>query len=428
MSFEQNATNINILNAVRGSINNTMYTDRIPTATQENIKSIQDTILNDTTLFNAFNNALVNRIGLEYFTRKDRFENPLREFKKGMLPYGSTVEEIYVGLVKATKFDPETSDVNVFKRYLGDVRTTFHSLNRQDKYKITISEEELSTAFTSSMGLQRLITEKVNSLFESDQLDEYLLMKQVMTQAFTNGQLTPVYVDEVTDQTTATKLIKNMRAKSVDATFLKDSYTPAKVFNRCTQNNQVVLVSPTILAEVDVEVLARAFNMNKADFMGRVVVIDDFGSPSTDTESIQAMLVDRDIWQVWDSKFKSADIYNPDGLYWNNWLHHWQIISSSIFKVAIVFMKKPTVSAVVLSPADTSTYKAGGYVKITATTTGDKSNCVTWELTGSNDDTTFIDGCGNLFIGKKESGTLVVKATSVATPSQSKSLTLNKAG
>lgn len=428
MSFTDNATNINIMNAVRSAVNNTNYTERIPVATQDNIARIQSMILSDTNLFNSFNSALVNRIGFEYLTRKDMFENPLREFKKGKLPYGATVEEIYVGLIKSSKFDPDNSYTEVFKRYLGDVRTVFHSLNRQDKYKITISEDELSTAFLSSTGLQRLITAKINSLFESDQLDEYLLMKQLISHAYTNGQLTPIYVDEVKDETSARNLVKQIRIKSVDATFLKGNYTPAKVPSRCLQKNQIVLVTPSVTGEVDVEVLARAFNMNKTDFMGHVVVIDDFGSPETDLSDIQAVVVDRDFFQVWDSKLKNADIYNPDGLYWNNFLHHWQILSSSIFTVSMVFMKKPTVSAVTTSPATTGTYKAGGYLKITATTTGDKSNSVTWTLTGNNDENTFIDGCGNLFLGKNENGSLTVKATSVATPTQSKSLTLTKAG
>lgn len=428
MGFTENATNINIMNAIRSAVTNTTYTDRIPVATQQNINQIQAMILEDTNLFNSFNSALVNRIGFEYLTRKDMFENPLREFKKGMLPYGATVEEIYVGLIKSSKFDPDNSYAEVFKRYLGDVRTVFHSLNRQDKYKITISEDELSTAFLSSTGLQRLITAKINSLFESDQLDEYLLMKQLIAHAYTKGQLTPVYVDEVVDEASARNLVKQIRIKSVDATFLKSNYTPAKVPSRCLQKNQIVLVTPSVTGEVDVEVLARAFNMNKTDFMGHVVVIDDFGSPETDLSDIQAVVVDREFFQVWDSKLKNADIYNPDGLYWNNYLHHWQILSSSIFAVSMVFMKKPTVTAVVTSPATSGTYKAGGYLKITATTTGDKSNTVTWTLSGNNDENTFIDGCGNLFIGKNESGSLTVKATSVATPAQSKSLTLTKAG
>ena len=428
MGFTENATNINIMNAIRSAVTNTTYTDRIPVATQQNINQIQAMILEDTNLFNSFNSALVNRIGFEYLTRKDMFENPLREFKKGMLPYGATVEEIYVGLIKSSKFDPDNSYAEVFKRYLGDVRTVFHSLNRQDKYKITISEDELSTAFLSSTGLQRLITAKINSLFESDQLDEYLLMKQLIAHAYTKGQLTPVYVDEVVDEASARNLVKQIRIKSVDATFLKSNYTPAKVPSRCLQKNQIVLVTPSVTGEVDVEVLARAFNMNKTDFMGHVVVIDDFGSPETDLSDIQAVVVDREFFQVWDSKLKNADIYNPDGLYWNNYLHHWQILSSSIFAVSMVFMKKPTVTAVVTSPATSGTYKAGEYLKITATTTGDKSNAVTWILSGNNDDNTFIDGCGNLFLGKNESGSLTVKATSVATPAQSKSLTLTKAG
>ena len=37
----------------------------------------------------------------------------------------------------------------------------------------------------------------------------------------------------------------------------------------------VLLINADVMAEIDVEVLAAAFNMDKADFLGRVIVVDD---------------------------------------------------------------------------------------------------------------------------------------------------------
>lgn len=424
MSEILNASNIQIANTIRVNLS-LDYQQRVPELTRNNIEQVFTAITSYEPSFNAFNAELVNKIGMSYITRRDKFENPLREFKKGMMPFGSTVEEIYVGLVKSKVFDPDTASETVFKRDKGFVKTLYHSMNRQDKYQITISEDELRTAFFNEYGLNDLITRKYDSLFESDSLDEFMIMKEVISNLYTNGGFYPVIVDEVVDKDTAEKLVIQMRAIASKLTFIKTEYNPMKVPTRTMKSNQIVLLSPETEAYVDVTVLAQAFNMGKAEITGRIVVVDDFSSDSdTDMSNVQAMVVDKEVWQVWDKLFKVADIYNPDGLYWNAFLHHWQIMSYSLFANAVVFTKAITATAITLNQAS-ATVKKGNKQQFTAVVTGDPSNTVKWEISGNQSESTYIDGCGTLYVAKDESGTsITVKATSAYTSSVTKTATV----
>lgn len=428
MSNILRATNQQIANTIRSNMS-LDYQERIPELTASNVEDVFNAIVSYQPDFNAFNSALVNKIGLSYFTRKDKFENPLASLKEGMMPYGTRVEEIYVGLVKAKTFDPENSAENVFKRNLGDTRTLYHEMNRQDKYPITISEEELKGAFYSEYGLNQLITRKYDALFESDSLDEFTLMKQLIASLYTHGGFYPVIVDAVTDEASAKKLVTQMRAISTRLTFIKDQYNPMKVPTRTLRNNQVVLISPETEAFLDVNVLAMAFHMDKAELMGRIIVVDDFsGDSDSDMSHVEAMIVDRDVWKVWDTLFRVADIYNPDGLYWNAFLHHWQIMSYSLFCNAVVFSTAITATAIAITAPQTTVNK-GGKVKLSATVTGDPSNTVIWSVTAPTDPDTYIDGVGVLHVGKNETvSSLTVKATSAYTSTVTKTQAITVQG
>ena len=147
---------IKILNAIRNNAS-LDYQNRVPVATRDNLTDIGNKVVNYTATMNEFINALVNRIARVIITSK-MYKNPLREFKKGLLEYGETVEEVFVNIAKAHEFDPETAESEVFKREMPDVLAAFHKLNYQNFYKVTISVEQLRQAFLSYQGISDLIS------------------------------------------------------------------------------------------------------------------------------------------------------------------------------------------------------------------------------------------------------------------------------
>ena len=132
-----NANCIDILNTIRANASST-YQERIPVATQNNIREIGNAMMTYEATQNEFLTALVNRIGRVIITSKS-YSNPLRVFKKGILKYGETVDEIFVNIAKAKQFDPGVAENEVLKREIPDVNAVFHKMNLQNFYKVTVS-------------------------------------------------------------------------------------------------------------------------------------------------------------------------------------------------------------------------------------------------------------------------------------------------
>jgi hypothetical protein len=89
-------------------------------------------------------------------------------------------------MAQAQHFDVALAETEVFKRVTPDVKAMFHRVNREDFYKVTIEEAQLKRAFLSSDGLGKLVASIVNSMYSADAHDEYVLMKELVAQYFSN--------------------------------------------------------------------------------------------------------------------------------------------------------------------------------------------------------------------------------------------------
>ena len=124
-------SSIDVLNAIRNSAT-VNYQNYVPIATADpdNIREIGAIIMDMPQLQNEFLSALVNRIGRVILTSK-MYSNPWEMFKKGMLEYGETIEEIFVNIAKPFQYDPQVAESDVYKREIPDVRSAFHVMNYQ---------------------------------------------------------------------------------------------------------------------------------------------------------------------------------------------------------------------------------------------------------------------------------------------------------
>lgn len=335
-------TSADILNAIRNHAT-ASYQERVPIATQDTIRETGNAILSSEATQNEFLNALVNRIALVLITSKS-YTNPLREFKKGILEYGESIEEIFVNIAKAHKFDPAVAEKEVFKREIPDVNAAFHRLNSKQFYKVTVEQEQLATAFISANGLLDLVGKIVDSLYSGAELDEFLTMKQLIAESANNGMFYPVGAGEPTADN-AKAIVTAIKQYSNKLEFMTGKYNPMGVQTHTKKANQVLFIDAALDALIDVEVLAAAFNMSKAEFMGRRVLVDEF----TNLTGVYAALVDENYFMVFDKMIKTTEQYNAEGLYWNYFYHVWKIYSTSPFANAILFTSltpKVTINAI----------------------------------------------------------------------------------
>lgn len=355
------------------------------------IQNIGNIILQYETFQNSFVNALVNRIGMAIVTSKT-WDNPWARFKQGTLELGETVEEIFANVVKSHSYNPKESEQHWMKREMPDVRAAFHTMNFQKYYKLTIQEFELRQAFIAWSEMTDLIARMTATLYTSLNLDEFTMMKYMMCRAILNGNLH--YVGVTAQATDPKDAVKKMRAHARKLTYLTPNYNQAGVYNATDYADQYIFIDADYEANMDVEVLAAAFNMDKAEFIGHLIVVDSFSvhdddrlqmlfneidnanyqpftaAEITKLESIAGVMVGSKWWMVFDIMQTMRQQNNGEGLYWNYWLHAWKIFSISPFENCIVYTSQiGTVTGLTL-PYETLTLASGASIQIQPTVAG----------------------------------------------------------
>lgn len=329
---------IDILNNIRANASDE-YRERVPEATQQNIITVGNAMQTYPVLYNEFAAALFNKIGKTIIESK-LFKNKLARFKSGAITTQQDVEEIFVDMAKkASEYDPDGKNP-LGRRADDNVKVAFHRMNRQDCYDISIGDIDFIRVFRSESSLDQFIKGQINSVYSRAAHDEWLYMKNVLATFKSIDGTTHGYFDyavpEITADTaekSAKAFVKTVRKAVADVSFASTEYNAAHVTTWTDPDKLVLLVNKDVLAEVDVEVLAKAFNMGKTDINVEIIPMDDFGT-LTDT---YALMVDEEFFKVWDTLSRMESQRNAQGLFTNFFYHVHQILSASPFKTAVRF-------------------------------------------------------------------------------------------
>ena len=361
-----NASTVDIMNVIRANAS-LEYQNSVPEVTSvTDIPKVGEIIYGTPAFANQFINSLINRIALVR-AQSATFNNPYSQLKKGYLEFGETVEDIFVQIAKVQKFDVEKAGGREFKRTLPDVRAAFHTMNWKAMYPVTIQDMDLHQCFLSADGVTELIAKIVDSIYTGAEYDEFLLFKYLLVKAISSGKFKPESIGDGTDLKVAAK---KFRGTSNLLTFMKKEYNVAGVTTTTPKERQIIFMDAQYNADYDVDVLASAFNMDKAEFMGRLHLIDDWTTFDNERfeeiratsdgleevtadelallANVKAVIVDENWFQVYDNLNKFTEDYVSAGLYWNYFYHTWKTISSSPFANAVVFV---TTDATTSEPA-----------------------------------------------------------------------------
>ena len=386
-----NASTIDIINTIRQNAGYE-YQSLVPQITSEHdIPAVGEVLFGYPALANQFLNALVNRIALVAI-KSATFNNPYNRLKKGYLEFGQTIEEVFVEIAKAREFSAEKAEARELKRTLPDVRSAFHTMNWRVQYPVTIQDEDLRMAFVSVDGVRDLIARIVDSVYNASEYDEFLLFKYLLIKGVSHGMMYPISIGDGTNMKTAAV---QFRGTSNDMTFLHTKYNMNGVHTKTDKGNQIIFMDSYFNAQYDVDVLASAFNMDKATFMGSLYLIDDFTSFDNERFSVirensdmieevtsdelallanvKAIIVDEEWFQVYDNNNKFTEVYVSSGMYWNYNYNVWKTVSSSPFSNAVAFV---TSNATITAPASIN-------FTVTNISSDDNTSVITLELADS---------------------------------------------
>lgn len=314
---------------------------------------------------------LATRIG-RVIAHRNILTNKLAPFKMENMALGYTMEEYFVECAKEHAYDQADAEDTLFKRELPDIKTAFYVVNRKSYYPATITDDDMRKYFVSWDGVNSLIARIVDSMYNGDNKDDYNYMKSALVKHYENGLMKIVKTSAVTDTNTAKELAREITEYVSYLTEPTNEYNAMAVTKQNDYEDIYVILNGKSNSYLNIDWLAQTFQLEFAEFKAHVLVLPTL--PSTKQGTIEALVVDSEIYRVFDQKYSVGVAYNAKGLYWNYFLHHWEGIATSRFANAIAFVSgnvEEKVTAIYANPTVVQVKKGGSVtVPFTVQTSG----------------------------------------------------------
>lgn len=342
---------IQLLNNIR-TLASAEYNSRVPLATRENLGQVQEIIIQYPTAKNEFITVLTNQVARSIYLSKF-YENPFKEFKKGTLEDGKSIEAIFTDIIKAKDFKEHfkggSSELNgnevsslIGVEPVTNVKVEYYSENYRNKYKISVSDQQIKGAFRNKDGLYSLIQDLYKAPLTSAEFDEYMMMRTLICNGvFTEDIIPKTEWDALGSREKMAELTKRIKTFGYKFRFLSDQYNKQGVHTFCLPEDCIILVTPETQAMLDVDLLSISFNIDKAEMQSRIVMIDSFTKPGVGGKTVEedantlAIVCDKDMIQVYDTLNEVRSFENGDQLVWNTFYHRWGIMAICNFVNAV---------------------------------------------------------------------------------------------
>lgn len=340
----------NVFNYVR-SQSSEGFQALVPEGTADNINLIGSILLNDMyqPYLNEFVHNLINRIGLTIISNKTTYNNPLNMFKKGSVPLGTDIQDLYENPAEKQQYELSNKQMaKVLTITDPDTHVAYYRRNRKDYYTKSISRENLQGAFVSWETFAEYITGITNSLYSGNYIDEFKYTKGLIDGAYDNNKVIMQQISAPTTGDTAkavakkfVNLYKSFKFPSTKwNAYSKFSGAKGTITTWTTPERICLIVRSDIITEIDFEVLAVSFNMDKASLMGRVFEVDEFENPE-----ILGVICDESWLQIYDNLLRFDEQYNAAAMVWNEYLHSWGTFAISPFANAVMLVTSEPVVA-----------------------------------------------------------------------------------
>lgn len=300
-------------------------------------------------------------IGTQIVHSKE-WTNPLAQFKRANISNMKAIEEIMARLIKGRTYMQEMQG-NLLEYNPPEVETAIHTVNRKVQYPITYNPQELENAFLSEQGLSNFFSAVMQVPINSDNRDEYEMMKDLIAKYQDKWGFYMVSVSEHSPEE-ATKddimnLLENIRAYADKLKFYTGLYNAYNIEVFTPKDQLLVMMTPEVKAKMDVQALAAAFNVAFAEIESRIILVDEMPIPDC-----YALLMDENWFICGDALLQTTNFFNGATLNTNYWLHHWEVLSMSPMMNAIAFMKN---SATQVETVTVTPYKYSNQHRISAT-------------------------------------------------------------
>ena len=322
------------------------------------------------TFKNEFMNQLTNKVvATEHYAKV--FNNPLAFLKKGKMQ--GSVEQLFTELAELKGLFEHfsnrdgvtntTDEADLIQQAKQTLKVRYINNNYHYKTKVSLSNVRLRQACLDDYGLSSLSEQLATTTSNAIRVKEYENMRDTLialaeyknpTMDGATGQLSftkaltediapqKMHVTEVTTSEDDKVLMRNLSEAIRSTTglwsFPSDVYNMAKVTTWSSQEDVCLVTTPQILAKMDVQSLADAFNVSKADVQVRTILVDKL--PQSEQGDVLGILMDKDFLSIYDNEVQSGHFYNPAQLVTNIFMHQSGSMNACLFANATMLVAK----------------------------------------------------------------------------------------
>lgn len=387
---------MNQLNALR-SISSQIYNQYVPVVTPTtNINDFAAPILNDSlaVVRNEFVENLIGRIVSTQVVSK-MYNNPLRRLEGENTPLGYAGQEIYTNPVEAQRFDVNDF-CGLLHKFEVQTNVQYLAINMDLQYCASMTRDKLRNAFVSWAALEQYITSISDAMYNGARIDQYRYTTAIVSTAYKSGRGVVEVVNNPTSSAQYAKdFVKRARQLYLDFQSPSTNYTAWGRMNNdkpiVTWTNPediVFILRNDVAAEIDVEILAEAFNIDRATLLGNIYYVDNFNIYADDRSTIvydgskiYGIMADRNWFKIHTQDEAFDQFFNAKARTWSYFLNIVKGYNMSLFAKHVIFAsEQPDI------PTESLTYEK----KAVSVTVGNNvSNLVGVTPTVANSDITY---------------------------------------
>lgn len=355
------------LNAIR-ELSSTIYHEYVPIIDDStDISAFAQPILDYPVVYNEFCDVLVNKLVYSQFESMT-FENPLRVLDGDRIPLGYAGEHTYVNPAKGRGFNVDDF-AGLLVKYEADVKVEYHTVNTDLQYCVTVARQQLKKAMTSWDNLAEFITSLSNSLYNGAYIDMFRFTKNIISGAYKENRGVIETITAVTDEATAKAFVERARELYLNFQLPSTKYNAwaknggsGRPITTWTRPEDIVLVIKNSLrAKLDVDVLASAFNIDRATLLGNIITVDDFdsydddGNKVFDGSAIVGGIFDKAWFKIKTQDMFMENFYNANNRTMQYYLNVIRMYSMSLFANGVIFATaQPVIPSTAVAFVDSS--------------------------------------------------------------------------
>lgn len=339
----------NSLNQIR-EISSEIYTRYVPIIDDDtNIATLAEPILTIPQVQNEFLNHLINKIVYTKLMVKN-FKNPLKFLEGDTIPVGYAGEEIYTNPVTGRQFNVNDF-AGLLQKYEADVKVQYTVVNSDLQYPVSVERHKLKQAFTSWETLEAFIDSITTALYNGAYIDEYRFTKMLVPTAYMNNAVRVEVVESPDTDAKAkafTKAARNLFLNFQSPSSKYNGWALVGGYGRpittwTSPEDIVFIIRNDVRVNLDVDVLANAFNMDKTTLLGNIVTVDNFdvysetGTKIFDGSKIFGIIGDKAWFRIKTQDMYMDEFYNANNRVWNYYLNVTKMYQYSLFANAVVF-------------------------------------------------------------------------------------------